>query len=288
MVDPVGAVLGVAGLAGLFSSCVQCFELVQLGRASPRISKFANLVQDVKDLIDSLEDITKSLQMLARQQEIITAEVESITDTTSLRLLEEAFSGSENKISDAATRRLRRIDGQCQYSTQPPTLDTRLQSLSLEASFHTAGSQFVDSDNEQSLVALTTALAAKDLPQNQRVLDQYRLQSQPLGSVMSSRASAPAAIDSKLVGISLCDMKKSDTEQTKAVLRRFSHSSNPEEKRMVMILQNLLDSAVTIFVSLAPIGEDLFDLLGRIEGPPGSPYEGGVFHVRLEIPEDFP
>lgn len=36
MVDPLGAALGVAGLAGLFSTCVQCFDLVQLGRAYAR------------------------------------------------------------------------------------------------------------------------------------------------------------------------------------------------------------------------------------------------------------
>lgn len=400
MVDPVGVVLGVAGLAGLFSTCVQCFELVHLGRAyaknfeilqakfeaqkvrfliwgqavgvtegssydtrldlpeirptvikllncvrllfsdgqelnrryglfpdpggSPtnnriifretyrrfhaRISKaqsdasflttarwaigdktkFVSLVQDVKDLIDSLEDITKSLQMLARQQEIITVEIESITDAMSLRLLEEACSGSKDGISDAASLRLRRIRGQSQGGTRPPTLDTQLQSLSLEGSFHTAASQLTDSETEHPLIAPATTLTVNNLPQNQRVLDQYRLQSPSLRSDVISRASVPAAIDSRVVGLALRDMKEADIEHTEAVIRRFSQTSKPEEKRMVIILRNLLDSAVTAFVSLAPIGENLFDLLGRIEGPPASPYQGGVFHVRLEIPEDFP
>jgi ubiquitin-protein ligase len=400
MVDPVGVVLGVAGLAGLFSTCVQCFELVNLGRAyardfeilqtkfeaqkvrfliwgqavgvtegssydtrldlpeirptvirllncvrllfsdsqelnrryglfpdpggSPtnnriifretyrrfhaRISKaqsdasflttarwaigdktkFVSLVQDVKDLVDALEDITKSLQMLARQQEIITVEIESITDTTSLRLLEEACSGSEDGISDAASLRLRRIRGQSQGGARPPTLDTQLRSLSLEVSFHTTASRLTDSETEHPLIAPTTALTVKDLPQNQRVLDQYRLQSPSLRSDVISRASVPATIDSGVVGLALRDMKEADIEHTEAVIRHFSQTSNPEEKRMVIILRNLLDSAVTTFVSLAPIGENLFDLLGRIEGPPASPYQGGVFHVRLEIPGDFP
>jgi ubiquitin-conjugating enzyme E2 D/E len=54
-----------------------------------------------------------------------------------------------------------------------------------------------------------------------------------------------------------------------------------------LILGQLLQSKPTSFVSLAPIGDDLLQLLGRIEGPPSSPYEGGIFHVQISILEDF-
>ena len=33
MVDPVGATLGVLGLAGLFTVCVDCFDYIQSGRS---------------------------------------------------------------------------------------------------------------------------------------------------------------------------------------------------------------------------------------------------------------
>jgi hypothetical protein len=36
MGDPIGIALGVAGLAGLFGTCVQCFDLIQLGAAFAR------------------------------------------------------------------------------------------------------------------------------------------------------------------------------------------------------------------------------------------------------------
>lgn len=57
---------------------------------------------------------------------------------------------------------------------------------------------------------------------------------------------------------------------------------------MILLLQNMLDAYPTPFISLAPIGDDLFDLLGRIEGPPSSPYDGGIFYVRIQIRGDFP
>jgi ubiquitin-conjugating enzyme E2 D/E len=58
--------------------------------------------------------------------------------------------------------------------------------------------------------------------------------------------------------------------------------------RIILILERVLESTPTNFVSLAPIGDDLMQLLGRIEGPPGSPYEGGLFHVQISILDDFP
>jgi len=36
MGDPIGIALGAAGLAGLFGTCVQCFDLIQLGTAFAR------------------------------------------------------------------------------------------------------------------------------------------------------------------------------------------------------------------------------------------------------------
>ena len=42
------------------------------------------------------------------------------------------------------------------------------------------------------------------------------------------------------------------------------------------------------FISIAPINENIRDLLTSVEGPPGSPYEGGVFFIRMAIPPDFP
>jgi ubiquitin-protein ligase len=398
MVDPLGAALGVAGLAGLFSTCVQCFDLVQLGRAYARDyeiiqtkfeaqkvrfliwgqvvgviegssydtrldlpeirptvlrillnirllfsdgqqlsrryglrpdqgslvahdtivfretyrrfharlsktqkeaslftttkwaiadkQKFAALVQDLKDLIDSLDDITKSFRMLSERQEVINAEVESITDAASLRLLEQARSGSEDQISDAASQRLRILENQ---SNQPRarTILTGIQSLSIEDSFHTAPSHNIDLQEESGAVPRPESFGY-DLPQNQRVVDQYRHRFSPFSRAKQTSSDLNRSIDFSAVGKALRDLKQADSQHTASVVQRYAGTSNPEKKRMVLILKNLLRSSPTTFVSLTPMGDNLFDLLGRIEGPPSSPYQGGVFHVRIQISDDFP
>jgi len=32
----------------------------------------------------------------------------------------------------------------------------------------------------------------------------------------------------------------------------------------------------------------LVELKGRIAGPPDTPYEGGIFHLEIRIPETYP
>ena len=41
---------------------------------------------------------------------------------------------------------------------------------------------------------------------------------------------------------------------------------------------------ITVGVS----GDDLFKWNVTIQGPPATPYEGGLFEAMLEFPEDFP
>jgi ubiquitin-protein ligase len=41
-------------------------------------------------------------------------------------------------------------------------------------------------------------------------------------------------------------------------------------------------------MTLAPTDANLLEWKATIPGPQGSPYEGGLFHVDIILPEDYP
>ena len=68
--------------------------------------KFAELVQNLKDLIDDLESMSRPLDISQRQRIIIQWEMESISDIEVLENIEEARLGRIDAVSDAASLRL--------------------------------------------------------------------------------------------------------------------------------------------------------------------------------------
>lgn len=402
MGDPIGIALGVAGLAGLFGTCVQCFDLIQLGAAfardyeivqtkfeaqkirfliwgqvvgltesgtfddrlelpfirptvcrilncmqllfsdagglskryglrqsqgiviSPELhgggvfreaylkfqaklakdqrdaniltkgrwaiadkAKFAALVQDLKDFIDNLEDITKSFQSLEQQRHMITTEIDSISDAHSLRLLQLACSENSDPISDAASQRLLQLENGSTRDSHSNALASRMGSLSIEGSYHTAPSHNAGITGGSADIVFEGPVST-DVPQNQRVVSQClrQISTRSGGTGSSTKSQRQGSFSS--VGLALRNIKLADESHTSQVLAHHALSTSPNEKRMLLILNNLLQSSPTPFVSLAPIEDDLFDLLGSVEGPPGSPYQGGIFYVRITIPYDFP
>ncbi|KAM5358996.1 hypothetical protein ACJZ2D_014821 [Fusarium nematophilum] len=74
-------------------------------------ARFRATIGNIKDLMDGLETITSTLGVLERQQALLSEEVESISDTRSLLLLQEVASSHETSpslriVSDAASIRL--------------------------------------------------------------------------------------------------------------------------------------------------------------------------------------
>lgn len=41
-------------------------------------------------------------------------------------------------------------------------------------------------------------------------------------------------------------------------------------------------------ITLAPSTDNLFRWTGTIPGPQGSPYEGGVFNINIQLANDYP
>ena len=59
-------------------------------------------------------------------------------------------------------------------------------------------------------------------------------------------------------------------------------------QRRIMKDIDLLSKEPIDGVTAGPIGEDLFHWHAKINGPAGTPYEGGVFVVDIKFPFDYP
>lgn len=78
--------------------------------------KFAELVDDLKDLIDGLEGLTKFSDIIKRQREIIARKVASMNDIETLTSMERACEGHVDAVCNAATFRLSQLH-------EPPSLE---------------------------------------------------------------------------------------------------------------------------------------------------------------------
>jgi ubiquitin-conjugating enzyme E2 D/E len=89
------------------------------------------------------------------------------------------------------------------------------------------------------------------------------------------------------VGSVLQAVKQRDDAYVSGMLSRVQLPVNGAARVAYRRLKEMQDDTIS-FISLSPVEDNLCDLLGSIEGPPGTPYEGGVFWIRLELGSNFP
>jgi len=59
-------------------------------------------------------------------------------------------------------------------------------------------------------------------------------------------------------------------------------------KRELEELNKLQEGDEEASISAQPLGDDYFKWQGTINGPKGTPYEGGVFFLDIDFPKDYP
>lgn len=85
-------------------------------------------------------------------------------------------------------------------------------------------------------------------------------------------------------------MKSGKTQNT-ALLRTMltKEHQNFATIRLIRDLRELENESIpTVGVTALPSDENLFDWSANIRGPAGTPYEGGVFHIHMTIPPNYP
>jgi ubiquitin-protein ligase len=285
--------------------------------------KFEALINRLEKFVDGLESITRSLGLLEQQHARLELEINSISDTESLRLLRDASSSHHSKrhdVSDTASRRLVVV---AESIAEQKILASRSIAPRTGTTFITANSRattsigsftplipgaYPISGDTRSLAhtqcnssriasseirQITDHLpevdrlenkgfAELDLPQNQRLVRSLVQSAKP-------RRLSFAAGDTNY-GKRLATVKVTDDENWlshSGNLVTHAHSGSSAAKRMFFDLRNIRTGKIP-FVSAAPVQDSLDRVLASIEGPPETPYEGGIFWITVKLSDIDP
>ncbi|KAK1757885.1 hypothetical protein QBC47DRAFT_459326 [Echria macrotheca] len=263
------------------------------------LPKFRALVEEIRDLIDGLEGVTSSLGVLERQQALLVKEVESISDTQSLRLLQEVASsrGSQSLrlLSDAASARLSIVRNPSVTTTD--VAPTALTGSSSSTSYHTAPSRpaqrsvNVNVPESQCQPNLDLAIVSEetaspplqeDVPQHQRIMADL-LRRKGKSVIRTDFSSGDDRYGAALAGVKKFDDRLWADASPNLLLK--ANDNNSAARRAFLELRSIRESGVP-FISASPVGDSLDKILASIEGPPDTPYEGGVFWISVKIPAD--
>ena len=125
--------------------------------------------------------------------------------------------------------------------------------------------------------------STKGLPQHQRLLSNLLSKASPRKPL--SFAAGDAHYGERLASIKNEDQKHWLDHSGKIVGQ--AHSGSSAAKRMFFELRNIRAGKVP-FVSAVPLDDSLAKVLASIEGPPETPYEGGIFFITVQLSETDP
>ncbi|KAI9811429.1 MAG: hypothetical protein M1827_005412 [Pycnora praestabilis] len=88
-------------------------------------------------------------------------------------------------------------------------------------------------------------------------------------------------------GQNIAQIQARDLHHARETLTSGNVAVNSVERSIMRRLSEFAKDPIP-FISLTPLDDNILDLLGSVEGPPGSPYQGGIFYIRIAIPPRYP
>ncbi|KAK4449873.1 prion-inhibition and propagation-domain-containing protein [Podospora aff. communis PSN243] len=242
-------------------------------------AKFKDLLTSIKNLIDGLESVTASLGLLERQRARLVEEIESISDTQSLRLLQNisstASSGVLHLISDRASQRISCITSGSRTYHTAPSKAAGPSTVSIGT-----GTGTINHRSERQVPEMPEIAEESSVPQNQRwiaaLLGKHGKQEIP------NEFNPASDMD---YGRQLAPIKKADEEvRTANATKLLIHADGGVSlaQRMFTELRSIRRANVP-FISAVPVQDRLDRLLASVEGPPGTPYDGGIFWITVQL-----
>ncbi|RYP65834.1 hypothetical protein DL769_006206 [Monosporascus sp. CRB-8-3] len=140
-------------------------------------------------------------------------------------------------------------------------------------------SRLVAEPNQQEQPHQSQAEATIDMPQHQRWMAAL--------VARQSQIQRPLSFSESDVryGEVLQPTKAHDdavSQERSATLAIRASTGESLARRMFLELRNIRRANIS-FISAAPVGDSFDKLVASIEGPPGTPYEGGVFWIKVRL-----
>ena len=259
--------------------------------------KLQERTERLKSLIDGLEKVSESLGVLDLQRRRMQAEIECLDDVNSLRLVRDASAHSQQGFSDTASQRLLVLE--TASAMEQASLDN-------DPSFYTGReTQGIGTSLEPPERPLTPSVASwltDELTQNSRIMANIgNIAAHPqcwtAGPKTTTYGAKLRAFD---IGNMACfgefptslsyipAMLKDLTQGELAGSGLGLKDNNVRERLILKYVSNIINQENTPWINVSPVRSDINHLLAGIEGPPDTPYEGGVFWIYVGLSRDFP
>ncbi|KAK6839221.1 P-loop containing nucleoside triphosphate hydrolase [Apiospora arundinis] len=286
-------------------------------------AQFEDLVDKIRKLLDGLESITNALGLLELQRRRLLEEVDSVSDADSLSLLQDVGSSASasaamKAISETASVRLTVLTGDSQSYYTAKTARTG----------HTDSLQGVSNLRQKQLMPklpLRQGVTVGNRPENGIVVDSDKVEELSIHGTSTHDAPTITPLDDSLdthesipqhqrwmsallasrpgvhhmsvfspndvhYGEAIDAFKASDDSQYRKMSGKLAvqaHNGLCLAQRVFIELRNIHRAAIP-FISAVPVDDALDKILACIEGPPGTPYQGGIFWITVRIAESQP
>jgi len=244
--------------------------------------KFEGLVEDLKSLNDIFEDTVASHARLSTYRRELHKEIQSCTDTDALEILSMAYMGNENGISDVASQQISALEDRL---TSMELVEDRRESSGMQK---THSSPKPRHQSDQKLATINGSLGSRNSALD---LEGYLDDQTRNAPFLSGRQSSALLETMAGVGSLILHLRRDDLAHCESVLTRLSARprSISLERRIQLELKDLITKISGEFdpilptrgCSMAPIGDNIYEWRAIIKGPTQTPYEGGIFKIRV-------
>lgn len=214
--------------------------------------KFADLLSKITALVDDLEKLTRDIKVSQTSEELAAEIVETISEPALLEI-EESSRDNATVISSAASTRLRSLD-----SRTIATATTTARTFAT-APTHPSSSSSPRDDGVNS----TEAFPEQEQVDGHFDLRVVAVENRQACALLSARVPSPPFLDENF-----------DNYRKARILKEIKDCSGIADPNP--------------WYTISPISESNIDMfLGTIRGPAGTPYDGGIFHIRINLPSGY-